>query len=320
MDINNVFVNAIWLGFPFENCAFPVQSFDCRAATYWVYLFCLGILAIEMSISILSRPERWFTYWHNGMRGKSSQGLSHSIEVMWRRIQRITSIATGFSFGMLASNKMTYLEGSPLRSLYRSGDTRISDPFNHQAGSQSYEEVTQLVSERVEQESLTALWFVSSVTHDFNNFLTASLGEATLALYMTEPESRAYAHLEKMIRSTTRAAELSQQLMNYAGSQKSEVTHLDLNSLLADTLELLKHRLAQKANVDSRLSSKPCSIRANKSQIQRVVMNLLINAYEAIEASPGQISIQTNSHILRMRDVADYLSREPLPPGKYVSL
>ena len=154
------------------------------------------------------------------------------------------------------------------------------------------------------------------IAHDFNNLLTSILGNASmLKMDAAVGESQ---RLMSIIESSERAAALTRQLLAYAGKGHFEITDFDLSRLVRSSADLI--RVSIPRNIDLHLDV-PASlplVRGDASQIQQVVMNLAINAAEAIETSEGQVTISASARDLDSAAAAR-ISPE-LAAGRYISI
>jgi signal transduction histidine kinase/CheY-like chemotaxis protein len=164
-------------------------------------------------------------------------------------------------------------------------------------------------------QKLESLGVLSAgIAHDFNNLLTGILGNTSLALDMLPPSSPIRALLDQAVVGSERAADLTRQLLAYAGKGQFVIRSVNLSDLVKEVGALARSSLAKSPgrNVNLRLDLAPQlpAIEADPSQIQQVVMNLVINAAEAI-GDGGNVLVRTGSQWLESDDV---------PPGLYVSL
>ena len=142
-------------------------------------------------------------------------------------------------------------------------------------------------------ESLGVL--AGGIAHDFNNILTAILGNADLALLELDPESPVQNNLRKIGQAAARAADLAKQMLAYSGRGKFAIENLDLNRLLEELLPMLEFTLSKKAALHLELTRPLPSVAADATQLGQVVMNLVINASEAIGDRSGSITIRSGS-------------------------
>lgn len=165
----------------------------------------------------------------------------------------------------------------------------------------------------VEQSGLK----LSGVVHDFNNYLAIILTHTSIALNKLPLDSPARSYLERAVRTARRTAELSNQLLADMKSQRLEAAPLELNQVVLETVDLLNPRLALKAEVTLRLAADLNRVAANESQLQQVIMNLLLNAADAIHHAPGNITVTTRNLVVAE---ARYRPPNTPPPGPYVCL
>jgi PAS domain S-box-containing protein len=162
-------------------------------------------------------------------------------------------------------------------------------------------------------ESLGVL--AGGIAHDFNNLLTGILGSASLVIEDLEEKSDTWSLQRNVIEASERAAQLTSQMLAYSGKGRFYVEDVDLARVLQDNLRLIHASMAnKKVQLDIQLSSEPCVVEADPAQMQQVVMNLVINATEAIPAdSAGVVSLKTSIQT----HPAD---SNGLKPGEYVVL
>ncbi len=175
-------------------------------------------------------------------------------------------------------------------------------------------------------ESLGLL--AGGIAHDFNNILTALLGNLDAAVQLTNERSPAMEHLLKALTSTERAAELSRQILVYSGKGAVETREVLLNQVVEEMAELLSVSRPPGIQLRMQLAPDLPFIQADPIQMQQVVMNLIINATEAIEAlesevglNPGgSITLATSHRVYSDVELDTGYPGQDLTPGPYVSL
>lgn len=161
---------------------------------------------------------------------------------------------------------------------------------------------------------------VGGIAHDFNNLFTSILGQSALAQRRLTPEDKAYQHLEKSIKATQQAAELTRQLLAYTGKSNVESTPLDLNQLINENQNLLNTAVKSDSRLILDLQPHLPLVKAAQGQLQQVIMNLLINAAQAIEHEAGQITVTTRTvTFTQAPDPFDFVGQAPVA-GDYVKL
>jgi two-component system cell cycle sensor histidine kinase/response regulator CckA len=150
------------------------------------------------------------------------------------------------------------------------------------------------------------------IAHDFNNLLNAILGQSALAARKLPTESPARNHIEKSIKAAERAADLTRQMLAYSGKGKFVTQEIDLNSLLKENAQMLETSVPKTCELKFDLGSPSPHILGDVGQIQQVIMNLIINAGEAIGQDPGSITLRTNRIMLDDRE-SDYWEHTNAP-------
>jgi PAS domain S-box-containing protein len=179
----------------------------------------------------------------------------------------------------------------------------------------------QMEKKLLETQKLESLGVLAGgIAHDFNNLLTGILGNAGLARMERPPGAREADHLEQIEKAAFRAAELCKQMLAYSGKGSFLVQRLDLNDLLEDTLQLLQISVSKRAALRMNLTRPLPPVQADSTQIRQVLVNLVINASEALDDRQGTITLSTG----RINADASYLSgvhfAGVVTPGPYVYL
>ncbi len=167
-------------------------------------------------------------------------------------------------------------------------------------------------------ESLGIL--AGGIAHDFNNILTAIIGNADLALMRINRESPAVDNLHRIEQAAARAADLAKQMLAYSGKGKFLVESLDLNRLLEEMLHMLEVSISKNAVLRLNLTKPLPTVDADATQIRQIIMNLVINASEAIGDRSGVISATTGCMECDERYLKDVWLDENLAQGLYVYL
>ncbi|BDV43882.1 hypothetical protein GURASL_28050 [Geotalea uraniireducens] len=167
-------------------------------------------------------------------------------------------------------------------------------------------------------ESLGVL--AGGIAHDFNNILTAIIGNADLALMRINRVSPATENLRRIEEAASRAADLAKQMLAYSGKGKFVVESIDLNSLLEEMLNMLQVSISKKAVLRLNLHPHLPAVKADATQIRQIVMNLVINASEAIADKSGVIAITTGCMDCDRNYLKDIWLDENISEGLYVYL
>ncbi len=179
----------------------------------------------------------------------------------------------------------------------------------------------QLERKMMETQKLESLGVLSGgIAHDFNNLLTGILGNASLAGLELPTSSPIHDNLKAIKTGATRAADLCRQMLAYAGKGRFHVTTLSLNRLIEESAQLVQLSISKHAVLRYNLDPSMPTIEADATQIRQVIMNLVINASEAIGKKSGVISINTGLTRVDASYLGGTLSAPELPSGTYVHL
>lgn len=140
-------------------------------------------------------------------------------------------------------------------------------------------------------ESLGVL--AGGIAHDFNNLLCGILGNVELAMMRVTDDSELRAYLRGIKTAADRSAELANQMLAYSGKGKFVITTIDLNRLVEEMLGLLSASIKKKARLHFHPASQIPAFHGDTTQIRQVVMNLVVNASDALGDAPGQVHIRT---------------------------
>ncbi len=188
----------------------------------------------------------------------------------------------------------------------------------------------QVVAERQKQEleeqllhgqKLESLGVLAGgIAHDFNNMLMAMLGSASVAQQHVPEGSKASVHLGRVERSARRASELCQQLLAYAGKGQTDMQPVDLSAEVSEVAQLLEVSRPKNARLLFDCPRELPAVSADVGQLRQVIMNLIINASDAIGSAAGAIRVETGAERLEPVDFAGTVLDERLPAGEYVFL
>lgn len=167
-------------------------------------------------------------------------------------------------------------------------------------------------------ESLGIL--AGGIAHDFNNILVGILGNAGLALSKLPEDSPARNYLKRIEDSAHRAAELTNQMLAYAGRGIRTQQFINLTTLVKEMTPLLSAVISKKAQFEFDCDANLPLIQGDPTQIHQVLMNLVVNASEALGDNPGRILVRTKLVYLGEEQIKKSYFLEQVPPGEYVCL
>jgi PAS domain S-box-containing protein len=154
------------------------------------------------------------------------------------------------------------------------------------------------------------------VAHDFNNLLTVILGNIELAVQKLRPADPVRLRLVEADKAAKRATVLTRQLLAFGRRQRMERRNLNLNDIVGETMKLLNRIIGADVEVSVKAGANVSAIFADPAQIEQVVMNLAINARDAMPEG-GQLVIETSNIALDENDQRNYAY---IQPGNYVEL
>ncbi|MDA8747914.1 ATP-binding protein, partial [Litoreibacter sp.] len=177
-------------------------------------------------------------------------------------------------------------------------------------------ELKTLEAQFVQSQKMQAIGqLAGGVAHDFNNLLTAISGHCDLLMLRHDPGDMDYSDLEQINQNANRAASLVGQLLAFSRKQNLQLEVLDMRDTLSDLTHLLNRLVG--AQIALNLSHDPqlLSVRADRRQLEQVIMNLVVNARDAMDGIGGEISIETRNAKLQSDLKRD---RAVVPRGDYV--
>ena len=171
-----------------------------------------------------------------------------------------------------------------------------------------------LEAQFVQSQKMQAIGHLAGgVAHDFNNLLTAISGHCDLLLLRHDRTDPDYADLVQIHQNANRAAALVGQLLAFSRKQTLKAERIDLSEVLADITHLLNRLVGEKVTLDLAPASDVGPIRADRRQLEQVLMNLVVNARDAMPGG-GTIRIETEPCALTE---SLRRNRAVVPPGDY---
>ncbi len=154
------------------------------------------------------------------------------------------------------------------------------------------------------------------VAHDFNNLLTAIRGYADLLLQRLDEDFPYRKDVEEILKAGERASSLTQQLLAFSRKQVMVPHVLDLNEVVENMEDMIRRMIGEDIDLVTLLRPGLWSVKVDRGQIEQVVMNLVVNARDAVDRG-GKITIETGNVLFDQ----DYLYRHPVVvPGAYAML
>jgi PAS domain S-box-containing protein len=167
-------------------------------------------------------------------------------------------------------------------------------------------------------ESLGVL--AGGIAHDFNNLLGVMLGNIDLVYSDLEKDSQHYEYLSDVVAAGEQAAKLCSEMLTYSGRGQSFREALDLSTIVRRNAGLLKSSVSRKIVIEYNLEEASPTVLGDEVQIMQIVLNLVINAAEAIGDKEGVISLSTRSGFFAADDLECAFNSDAPQPGRYVLL
>lgn len=177
-------------------------------------------------------------------------------------------------------------------------------------------------NEKLRSQQLETLGLIASgVAHDFNNLLTSILGQSSLALATLPQNDVARKHIEKAMEAAEFATALTQQLLEFASDRSAEAQLTDLNGILRDNASLLGMSLLDGVTLQLELTPNLPSALLKRTQIQQLIMNLIVNAAESICEPGGVVTVRTGHRVFSDKDLMPtFVNGRSLASGHYLYL
>ena len=198
----------------------------------------------------------------------------------------------------------------------------VEDITEHKQMEEERRDLERQMQHAQKLESLGVL--AGGIAHDFNNILMAILGNADLALYWLHDHDPSRENVREIKRAARRAAELAKQMLAYSGRGTFVIEPIRLNELVGEMGNLLEVSIPKNAILRNNFTEALPTIEGDAAQIRQIVMNLIVNAAEAVDEKGGTITVTTGAMDCD-RDYLDSVNEilragydAPLPEGLYV--
>lgn len=238
------------------------------------------------------------------------QDLDTAREMMSRMADETPSVP--FELSILSKeNRRTILEISP-RWIYQEGKR-----VGIQGIGRDVTERTQLEEQLRQAQKMEAIGqLAGGVAHDFNNLLTLIEGYCELSMSHVEPGTPLRKYIEAIHQAGARATSLTRQLLAFSRKQILQPRVLDLNLLVTDIEKMLCRLIGEDIELVTTLDSNLGRVKVDPGQIDQVIMNLAVNARDAMPAG-GKLILKTTNV-----ELEEPCTRPPntVPPGSYVVL
>ncbi|WP_417814673.1 ATP-binding protein [Thalassospira alkalitolerans] len=155
------------------------------------------------------------------------------------------------------------------------------------------------------------------VAHDFNNLLTAMIGFCDLLLSRHGPGDPSFADIMQIKQNANRAANLVRQLLAFSRRQTLQPKIINITDALAEMSNLLRRLIGEKIDLKVSHGRDVGLVKVDPGQLDQVIINLVVNARDAMAANGGTLTVQTGTEIV---DEARNTGTELIPPGDYIRI
>jgi two-component system, cell cycle sensor histidine kinase and response regulator CckA len=250
-----------------------------------------GLSIMEIDDFSEFKGKHWIDFWEEDERGKAAKAVESAKNGRTGRFRGYAKTAKdNFKYWDVIVTPILNSHNIPARLL------AVSRDVTEQKGA---EEALQKSEEQLRQaqklESVGRL--AGGIAHDFNNMLTAINGYSELILSKLEPDNPLRSKVEEIKKAAERSALLTQQLLAFSRKQVLQSKILDLNEVITDTTKMLKHLIGADIELFTSLNSKLCRVEADPGKLSQVIMNLAVNARDAMPKG-GKLTIQTDNVFL----------------------
>lgn len=155
------------------------------------------------------------------------------------------------------------------------------------------------------------------VAHDFNNLLTAMIGFCDLLLSRHGPGDPSFADIMQIKQNANRAANLVRQLLAFSRRQTLQPKIINITDALAEMSNLLRRLIGEKIDLKVNHGRDIGLVKVDPGQLDQVIINLVVNARDAMAGEGGVLTVQTSTEII---DEPKATGTEVIPPGDYIGI
>ncbi|MDM8515622.1 ATP-binding protein [Desulfobacterales bacterium HSG16] len=181
----------------------------------------------------------------------------------------------------------------------------------------SYEEKIQLQRQVQQSQKMEAIGTLAGgIAHDFNNILFSMYGYLELILDKAPEESKTHDWTKNVLREVKRATSLVDQILTFSRQTRKDVMPMNVQYILSEVLKFTCATLPARITICQKINKKCGAIMADPVQIHQIAMNLIVNAYHAMENSVGELTVKLGEIHMDQKKSAEM----GLDSGEYVCL
>jgi PAS domain S-box-containing protein len=273
-----------------------------------------SMLGYEM-MAFPGRYESWRDLIHPDDVGRAEEAVKRHIQGARERLhlELRMRMASGEWLWVQARGMITHRDptGKALRMVGTHTDItgRVRDAEEKRCFERQMQQAQKL-------ESLGVM--AGGIAHDFNNLLMVIIGNLDLVLNELGERHPLFSHLSAAETASYRAADLCRQMLAYSGRGKFLIERFNVNTVLQEMVRMLGISISKKASLKLLPGHDLPCIEADATQIRQIIMNLVINASEALNDQEGSVIVTTGLQKCDQTYLASVWLPEPLPEGEYV--
>ena len=154
------------------------------------------------------------------------------------------------------------------------------------------------------------------IAHDFNNILFPIMGNAELLLEDIPENNPMRGNVNGIYSAVIRAKELVQQILTFSRQEKSELRMIKIQPILNEAVKMMRSTIPTTIDINTRIEKKCCAIKADPTQIHQIIINLMTNAFHAMEEHGGVLRVHLTETELKTSDLINL----DIKPGRHVCL
>jgi signal transduction histidine kinase len=314
----------VLIEFPDDVVLKPVNGFMARMLVIGVFLFVMGVAgAFVLSRRIIS-PLYQLTA---GATAISRGDHSRSVEI--QQNDEVGQLAKAFNtmveklhesqreLERKVQERTAQLEEANRQLEHLSETNAQKRSVAEQERTDALEALHNTEKQLLQSQKLEAVGrLAGGISHDFNNLLTVILGYSDIMKRSLQEGHPLRRNVEEIVRASERAASLTRQLLAFSRKQVMQPKVFDLNTVVTDLEKMLRRMIGEDLELRVSLQSEVGNIEADPVQLEQVIMNLVVNARDAMPKG-GKLSIETTNVYLDEAYAREHVS---VVPGDYVML
>jgi two-component system, cell cycle sensor histidine kinase and response regulator CckA len=285
------------------------------------------IAIVDPSSTIVAANQRWRAFVEHAAPNWPSAGVGSNYMALWKEAfaadaQNAATVAKGIAEVSRGERKAFSLQYSALLGGAKRWFTLTATRFEDRGGplvAIEHEDATDrkhLEQQLLHSQKMEAIGqLAGGVAHDFNNLLLVIGGYADLLARSLPQEDSRNADLSEIMQAVRAASALTQQLLAFSRQQRLQPAVVDINSVVADLNNMLRRLIGEDVHFTTQLDPDIGMVHADRNQLQQVLMNLVVNARDAMP-NGGQILVSTSNVHIGTREGAP----SEVPAGDYVVL